>query len=50
MSSPKVPSEIAAGIAKFDASQLKHTDTQEKNPLPSQEGEQMDSWNTSKFF
>lgn len=26
------------GIEKFDATQLKHTETQEKNPLPDKDG------------
>ena len=33
-----VPSAITGAIGQFDASKLKHADTQEKNPLPSKEG------------
>ena len=29
---------LFAGIAGFDPSNLKHTETQEKNPLPDKEG------------
>lgn len=29
---------LFSGIEKFDTGSLKHTETQEKNPLPDQEG------------
>jgi len=32
---PKVPSEIESGITNFDASKLKHTETEVKQSLPS---------------
>jgi len=32
---PKVPSEIESGITHFDSSTLKHTETVEKQTLPS---------------
>lgn len=31
--------KFIAGIENFDTSKLKHTETQEKNPLPTKEGE-----------
>jgi len=34
---PKVPAELEEGITKFDTSQLKHTETVEKQSLPSPE-------------
>jgi len=34
---PKVPEEIEEGITKFDTSKLKHTETVEKQSLPSPE-------------
>merc|ERR1712038_235192 len=36
MSSPKVPADIAAGVAGFDKTTLKHSETEEKNQLPDQ--------------
>ena len=33
-----VPPAITGEIGQFDASKLKHADTQEKNPLPTKEG------------
>lgn len=35
----KTEKALIAGIEHFDASKLKHTETQEKNPLPNLEGE-----------
>jgi len=32
---PRVPDEIEEGITKFDSSKLKHTETVEKQSLPS---------------
>lgn len=34
----KTEKALIAGIEHFDASKLKHTETQEKNPLPDKEG------------
>jgi hypothetical protein len=34
---PRVPSEIEADITKFDSAKLKHTETVEKQSLPSPE-------------
>lgn len=34
----KTQKSLFDGIEKFDASQLKHTETQEKNPLPDKDG------------
>lgn len=34
----KTQQTLIAGIEKFDTAQLKHTETQEKNPLPDKEG------------
>jgi len=33
----KVQQNLLEGIESFDASKLKHTETQEKNPLPTKE-------------
>lgn len=35
----KTQQTLIAGIEKFDTANLKHTETQEKNPLPDKEGE-----------
>ena len=34
-----VPPAITGEIGQFDASKLKHAETQEKNPLPTKEGQ-----------
>lgn len=34
----KTQKSLFDGIEKFDATQLKHTETQEKNPLPDKDG------------
>lgn len=34
----KTQKSLFDGIEKFDSSQLKHTETQEKNPLPDKDG------------
>lgn len=34
----KTEKALIAGIEHFDPSKLKHTETQEKNPLPDKEG------------
>ena len=34
----KTQQTLIAGIEAFDATRLKHTETQEKNPLPDKEG------------
>lgn len=34
----KTQKSLFDGIEKFDASRLKHTETQEKNPLPDKDG------------
>jgi hypothetical protein len=35
----KTEKALIAGIEHFDQSKLKHTETQEKNPLPNKDGE-----------
>lgn len=35
----QLPDEIAKNLTAFDQSKLKHTETDEKNPLPTKEGE-----------
>lgn len=39
MQNEKNAQNLFSGIEKFDHQQLKHAVTQEKNPLPDQEGE-----------
>ncbi|KAF8790105.1 Thymosin beta like protein [Argiope bruennichi] len=34
---PKVPTDFKNELEKFDAGKMKHTETKEKNPLPSKE-------------
>jgi len=34
----KTQQTLIAGIEKFDTASLKHTETQEKNPLPDKDG------------
>lgn len=34
----KTQQTLIAGIEKFDSTKLKHTETQEKNPLPDKDG------------
>lgn len=34
----KTQKSLFDGIEKFDATRLKHTETQEKNPLPDKDG------------
>lgn len=34
----KTEKALIEGITKFDQAKLKHTETQEKNPLPDKEG------------
>lgn len=34
----KTQKSLCDGIEKFDATRLKHTETQEKNPLPDKDG------------
>ncbi|GBM07008.1 hypothetical protein AVEN_63455-2 [Araneus ventricosus] len=34
---PKVPTDFKNELEKFDAAKMKHTETKEKNPLPSKE-------------
>lgn len=38
MAAEKTEKALIEGIAKFDQAKLKHTETQEKNPLPDKEG------------
>lgn len=38
LAAEKTEKALIAGIEHFDASKLKHTETQEKNPLPDKEG------------
>jgi hypothetical protein len=35
---PKASTELQSGIQKFDATKLKHTDTEVENSLPSPDG------------
>jgi hypothetical protein len=35
----KEKQNLFAGIENFDTKKLKHTETQEKNPLPTKEGQ-----------
>ena len=35
----QLPNELAKGLEGFDKSKMKHAETEEKNPLPSKEGE-----------
>lgn len=38
MAAEKTEKALIEGITKFDQAKLKHTETQEKNPLPDKEG------------
>lgn len=38
MAAEKTQQTLIAGIEHFDTSRLKHTETQEKNPLPDKDG------------
>ena len=38
MSEGKIPAELGKKIESFDPQSLKHAETDEKNPLPSKEG------------
>lgn len=38
MAAEKTQKSLFDGIEKFDATRLKHTETQEKNPLPDKDG------------
>lgn len=38
LAAEKTEKALIAGIEHFDTSKLKHTETQEKNPLPNKEG------------
>ncbi len=37
--SPKIPASIGGAISGFDQHKLKHADTQEKNVLPTKQGQ-----------
>lgn len=39
VASEKTQKALLEGVEAFDTSKLKHTETQEKNPLPDKEGE-----------
>lgn len=41
----KTEKALIAGIEHFDQSKLKHTETQEKNPLPDKEGKHFNMYN-----
>jgi len=38
----KTQQTLIAGIEKFDTASLKHTETQEKNPLPDKDGKNLE--------
>ena len=42
-----IPAAVTGEIGHFDASKLKHAETQEKNPLPTKEGQYcLPCWHT----